>query len=342
MNFSNFFIDALSGSDSAQTLSSKKNASPAFMFSDIMKVCEEESSTSLVDKTALGTNQTGSEVFSSSDTVINLTPEELTAITQLLASLIQNSGDQQPTKSVYQIDEANITKQQFVIPESKLVDLLSDLVEKDNFPISSLAVPIQQTDIGKPITFTFKSGANKLTIALNPIKIDENYSSSVINNEYSFVNNLMVREGLLQKLPEETLVEPDTKTLGEEGENETTNSLETGLAKSDSDTLDIPKELFYKTEIIQIINTNPQINTSAEPGKDYNAVSEFNVNSTASQKYVTPETEGNLNSAIQANTKNELQIQEKQILEVNANQKNKKIDLTNLKMIQIFLILRVI
>jgi hypothetical protein len=254
MNFSNFFIDVLSGNEPSLSVGSQKSTSPAFLFSDIMKVCDAES----IGSTTSTSTESTKEIFSAADSVINIQQDDFEALCQLIASLINTSGNQQPTVTNYDVDEVKITKQQFIIPENKLVDLLGELIEKGNYPLGPFINQLQTSESNKPISLSFKSGSDKLTISFNPIKVDENYTNKIISDEYGFVNKLIVKEGLFINNPaEESSCEKEV-TVNEMGES-LEKQLETEDATRAKENIitDVPNQIFFRTEIVKIINTAP-------------------------------------------------------------------------------------
>ena len=252
MNFSNFFIEKLSETESSLALGSKKPATNPFLFQDIIKVFEQENAAQNTNALEAGKAEPTLEIFAPTENVIKVSPEKFSSLTQLIASLISQNAELQSTETKHKIENADITKLQFIIPEEKLVELTSKFVDKDSFPLIPLAETANAYEATKPITISYKSNSNKISITIHPIKVDENYTSKVINDEFSFVNKLMVNEGLLQNNP--FVVKDDSKLTKQDSplpegsivdENPETVSVEE--KKNDAD-----EKVFYKAEIIKI------------------------------------------------------------------------------------------
>lgn len=252
MNFSNFFIEKLTETESSLSLGSKKPAANPFLFQDIIKVCEQENAAQTGTALETGKTEQTLEIFAQTENVIKVSPEEFSSLTQLIASLISEDRELQPTETKHKIEDADITKLQFIVPEERLVELTSKFIDRTNFSLIPLAESTNASEITKPLTVSYKSGSNKLSITINPIKVDENYTSKVINDELSFVNKLMVNEGLLlnnsivvkddSKLAEQEIVLPEGSIVDE---NPETISFEE--KKNDAG-----EKVFYKAEIIKI------------------------------------------------------------------------------------------
>ncbi|MDP2038832.1 MAG: flagellar hook-length control protein FliK, partial [Ignavibacteria bacterium] len=252
MNFSNFFIEKLSETESSLALGSKKPATNPFLFQDIIKVFEQENAAQNANALEAGKAEPTLEIFAPTENVIKVSPEKFSSLTQLIASLISQNAELQSTETKHKIENADITKLQFIIPEEKLVELTSKFVDKDSFPLIPLAETANAYEATKPITISYKSNSNKISITIHPIKVDENYTSKVINDEFSFVNKLMVNEGLLQNNP--FVVKDDSKLTKQDSplpegsivdENPETVSVEE--KKNDAG-----GKVFYKAEIIKI------------------------------------------------------------------------------------------
>ncbi len=253
MNFSNFFIDMLSGNEPAISAGQKKAANPAFLFSDIMKVCEDETSNPLENITAKSLLADSKEIFSTSDNVIEVDPKEFEAISQLVSMIINQSSDQQPNVITHSVDDATITKQQFLITENKLVNLLSDLIEKGNSSLNPVISLLQSNESNKSISLSFKSGSNKLTVSFNPIKVDESYTNNVINDEFGFVNKLIVKEGFLNGSNGSQIIDHDADENSKPEKSLTTDE---DNKISDDASVVIPSQIFFRAEILKIVSEN--------------------------------------------------------------------------------------
>ncbi|MBI3124907.1 MAG: flagellar hook-length control protein FliK [Ignavibacteriales bacterium] len=252
MNFSNFFIEKLAETESSLTIGSKKPVTNPFLFQDIIKVCEQENAAQNVTVPEAGKTESTLEIFAPTENVIKVSPEEFTSLTQLIASLISQNTELQPTETKHKIEDADITKLQFIVPEEKLVELTSKFIDGTSFSLIPLKEINNSSEISKQLTVSYKSGPNKLSVTLNPIKVDENYTSKVINDEFSFVNKLIVNEGLLQNIPfssknDSELVEKDLSLFEESAVEETVESIPIEETKTE-----VNEKIFYKAEIIKI------------------------------------------------------------------------------------------
>ncbi|KAF0142401.1 MAG: hypothetical protein FD122_755 [Stygiobacter sp.] len=258
MNFSNFFIEKLAETESSLTIGSKKPVTNPFLFQDIIKVCEQENAAQNVTVLEAGKTESTLEIFAPTENVIKVSPEEFTSLTQLIASLISQNAELQPTETKHKIEDADITKLQFIVPEEKLVELTSKFIDGTSFSLIPLDEINNSSEISKQLTVSYKSGPNKLSVTLNPIKVDENYTSKVINDEFSFVNKLIVNEGLLQNIPfssknDSELVEKDLSLFEESVVEETVETIPIEETKTE-----VNEKVFYKAEIIKI--ETPQTN----------------------------------------------------------------------------------
>lgn len=252
MNFSNFFIEKLSETESSLTIGTKKPVTNPFLFQDIIKVCEHENAAQNVTVLEAGKTEPTLEIFAPTENVIKVSPEEFTSLTQLIASLISQDTELQPTETKHKIEDADITKLQFIVPEEKLVELTSKFIEGTSFSLIPLNEINNSSEISKQLTVSYKSGSNKLSVTLNPIKVDENYTSKVLTDEFSFVNKLIVNEGLLQNTPfssknESELVEKDLSLFEESAVEETVETIPIEETKTE-----VNEKVFYKAEIIKI------------------------------------------------------------------------------------------
>jgi flagellar hook-length control protein FliK len=214
MNFSNFIIEKLSERDSTFSYAAGKSASNPFLFSDIIKVCEKETTALSPGKSENGKTENSLEIFPQGENVINVSSSEFSDLTQLLSSLISLNGKLEPTKTGHKIDDTEIKKIQFVISEEELLELAESFIEKTGFSLIPLVETANPEEAIKPQTLTYKSGSNKLAITINRIKIDENYTNKIINDEFNFVNKLIVNEGLLPK--SQLMFKANTKAASQE------------------------------------------------------------------------------------------------------------------------------
>src|SRR3989339_1417818 len=263
MNFSNFFIEKLAETESSLTIGSKKSVTNPFLFQDIIKVCEQENAAQNVTVLEAGKTESTLEIFAPTENVIKVSPEEFTSLTQLIASLISQNAELQPTETKHKIEDADITKLQFILPEEKLVELTSKFIDGTSFSLIPLNEINNSSEISKQLTVSYKSGSNKLSVTLNPIKVDENYTSKVLTDEFSFVNKLIVNEGLLQNIPfssknDSELVEKDLSLFEESAVEETVETIPIEETKTE-----VNEKVFYKAEIIKIETpqTNAQLNS---------------------------------------------------------------------------------
>lgn len=252
MNFSNFIIDKLTDTDPKLAIGTKKAGSNAFLFSDIIKVCEQENSPLATSELDTSKVDSGLEIYASSENVIKVSSEEFESIGQFINSLISQNGEINVSGTHHKVDNALIEKLQFVIPEDKLIELSGDFIDKSSFSLIPLTSTTELSEFTKPLTISYKNGSNKLSITISPIKVDENSTSRIINDEFSFVNNLIVNEGLLPNAP---VILSETKTNNEE-EAEISES---SLIEENPEYFDLDKassepaaKIFYKAEIIKI------------------------------------------------------------------------------------------
>ena len=252
MNFSNFFIEKLTETDSSLALGSKKPATNPFLFQDIIKVCEQENAVQNAAVLEAGKTEPALEIFAPTEHVIKVSPEEFTSLTHLITSLISQNAELQPTETKHKIEDANITKLQFIVYEEKLVELASQFIDGTSFSLIPLTEINNSSEISKQLTVSYKSGSNKLSVTVNPIKVDENYTSKVINDEFSFVNKLIVNEGLLQNVPfslknDAEPVEEELSLIEDHAAEETVETVSIEEIKAGAS-----EKVFYKAEIIKI------------------------------------------------------------------------------------------
>ncbi|MFA7418957.1 MAG: flagellar hook-length control protein FliK [Melioribacteraceae bacterium] len=252
MNFSNFIIDKLTDTEPKLAIGNKKAGSNAFLFSDIIKICEQENSPLATSELDASKVDSGLEIYASSENVIKVSSEEFESIGQFINSLISQNGEINVSGTHHKVDNALIEKLQFVIPEDKLIELSGDFIDKSSFSLIPLTNTNDLSEFTKPLTISYKNGSNKLSITISPIKVDENSTSRIINNEFSFVNNLIVNEGLMPNAP---VIVSEIKTDSEEE----ADSSENALIEESPEYFDIDKtngepaaKIFYKAEIIKI------------------------------------------------------------------------------------------
>ena len=159
MNFSNFFIEKLAETESSLTIGSKKPVTNPFLFQDIIKVCEQENAAQNVTVLEAGKTESTLEIFAPTENVIKVSPEEFTSLTQLIASLISQNAELQPTETKHKIEDADITKLQFIVPEEKLVELTSKFIDGTSFSLIPLNEINNSSEISKQLTVSYKSGS---------------------------------------------------------------------------------------------------------------------------------------------------------------------------------------
>lgn len=247
MNFSNFIIDKLTDADSAYSLGSKKNAANPFLFSDIIKVCEQENENQISGSLDTAVNEESQEMFSVSENVVNLEGQDFFGLVQQITDLIKGNAQIQPTETSHKVENADISKFQFVVSEEELVELAGDFIEKTGYsliPISNLS---ESNSGGKPLTITYKSGVNKLSIAISQIKVDENSTNKAIQDDFNFVNKLLVDERLIQSISAS-----NSKSIAANDKSDDEQKIVSEPITEDEDIDHSLAKLFYKAEIIKI------------------------------------------------------------------------------------------
>ncbi len=244
MNFSNFMIDKLTETGSLLTMGNQKSSSNPFLFSDIIKVCEQENETSLTQVSDLSNLDQTKEVFSASENVVNIKENDFANLAKQMSELFNADPEIEPSETNHKVENANITKLQFVVSEEKLVELASDFEEKTGYsiiPISNLSEAVYNA---KQFTVSYKNELNKISIAISQIQVDETYTNKVIEDDYNFVNKLLFNEGFInnqafKKIDSSTTKADDIIVLADTSDEEMVSDTSSN-------------KVFYKAEIIKI------------------------------------------------------------------------------------------
>lgn len=244
MNFSNFMIDKLTETGSLLTMGNQKSSSNPFLFSDIIKVCEQENEASFTQVSDLSNLDQTKEVFSASENVVNIKENDFANLAKQMSELFNADPEIEPSETNHKVENANITKLQFVVSEEKLIELASDFEEKTGYsiiPISNLSEAVFNA---KQFTVSYKNELNKISIAISQIQVDETYTNKVIEDDYNFVNKLLFNEGFInnqsfKKIDSSTTKADDIIVLANTSDEEMVSDTSSN-------------KVFYKAEIIKI------------------------------------------------------------------------------------------
>jgi len=281
MNFSNFIIDKLTETDSSFSVNGKKTSSNPFLFADIIKVCEQENA--VPKNVFLGSAflEQSQEIFSSNDSIVTVSEQDFASLLSQLSSIINSEKDIQPTQTNHKVEEADITKFQFVLTEDKLLELADNFEEQTGRSILPLTNTHKTSINEKELTVAFKQGSNKISISVSPIRTDENYTNKVIENEHNFVSKLLVDERLI------------SHSSFEEGDKITNQNIEANVnafIETEKENY-LPEKIFYKAEIIKIESSLKTVGSLYNHYSQNNLISHetertpVNSNSDESKKY---------------------------------------------------------
>ncbi|MEW6652370.1 MAG: flagellar hook-length control protein FliK [Bacteroidota bacterium] len=250
MNFSNFIIEKLTETDASSGLGNKKTTSNPFLFADIIKICEQENEAKQSGVVVSGTSSFTQEVFSANDNIVNLNEQDFLNLTKQISDLFSSGQDLQPTKINHKVDSADITKLQFVISDNKLAVLAENFMDKTGYSLFPLNNLSESSSYLQPLSVSYKNGANKISITLSPILVDENSTSKAIQDDFNFVNKLLVAEGLINN----TAYFTSEKAAKAKNNSEKEAGLDVNSVSvvDDEANFKLSDKVFYKAEIIKI------------------------------------------------------------------------------------------
>ena len=138
MNFNTFFLDKLSSGSQSPTSSSGKTSPSSYLFSDIMKVVEQENGTNLISQPdSVNPISNTIEGLPFSVNVIEYNDIKLKALSDFIKSFIANS--QEPTnisELKHDLQPVVISKKQFMLSSGGMEDFIKGLVESININFS--------------------------------------------------------------------------------------------------------------------------------------------------------------------------------------------------------------
>ncbi|MCX7875649.1 MAG: flagellar hook-length control protein FliK [Melioribacteraceae bacterium] len=149
-------------------INGKKSIDANFFFSDLIKVFEDQNQ-NLNDLQSISINPTN-EVFSSQEKVFNLSSEEFAFVSSLINSIISNDKKLDVEENKFKLDNAEISKQHFVVNENKIISLINSFLTANGSKTNDFVK--NKIEEQKPIFLTFKNDLNKISININPINID--------------------------------------------------------------------------------------------------------------------------------------------------------------------------
>ncbi|KAF0151644.1 MAG: hypothetical protein FD143_1777 [Ignavibacteria bacterium] len=249
MNFSNFIIEKLTETDSSLGLVNKKTASNPFLFADIIKVYEQENENKQNSVLGFSNSNQTQELFSANDTVVVLSEQDFLNLQQQVSELFSADDEIQLTETNHNVDNAEITKLQFVLHEEKLFKLAGDFLEKTGCSLIPFTDLSGLSSKSQPFSLSYKSGVNKISVAITPILVDETSTNKAIQDDFNFVNKLLADEGLMNN--------PGyfTHDIASSDQNKSAQELD---LNGSSDLVDdeanskLSDKVFYKAEIIKI------------------------------------------------------------------------------------------
>ncbi len=262
MNFSAFFIDKLSQTDRSSSAGSKKNTHASYMFSDIIKICEEESAISSAGIHS-DSELLSDEAFPALGNVVQVTPQEFNALSKFILDFVQDTIHQiNLTESTLKYTPALINKKQFVLSQERLQNFLGGFVEqievnKELFFINGSqklfggltngAVDLKENVVASIVDHLKQNNSLNLTVSATPDRLNLNISliSEKDEKQAAGVNNEFTPHQLLKKI----------------------QNKENVLAKSDNGQDEIVVKLnvdFSSTEEIAAANKSAYANNSEE------------------------------------------------------------------------------
>jgi len=247
MNFSTFFIDKLSGTSPELSMGTKRPLIGSYMFSDIIKVYEDETS----KKTVLQSNSEinpKDETLPPTDNVIQVSADDLSELFQFINSFITSNPEMQSTESNYKIDSTEISKKQFVVDGEQLTQFINGLVNKISNNSEIISNNEQNDFYGKELSIVFKTDPGKITLNITPLKKVDTENPVVIDKMLGSLQSLISadkRDGNIAAINNLSKLFPSDETNGNDV-NKNTEEIENVEDQ-------LKQKLFYKAEVIQIL-----------------------------------------------------------------------------------------
>lgn len=247
MNISAFFIDKLSGLNTALPSGTKKPLTDSYMFSDIIKVYEDEFN-EMTDEQNNSELNSIEEALPLTENTIQVSSDDLNNIFQFINSFISASTGLQSLESNRKIDFTEINKKQFVVDENQLALFFNGLINKLSTDSELVSNKEQNNFYGKDFSVTFKTDTGKITLNITPLKKVDTENPVVIDKMLGSLQSLISadkRDENIAAINNLSKLFPSDETNGNDV-NKNTEEIENVEDQ-------LKQKLFYKTEVIQIL-----------------------------------------------------------------------------------------
>lgn len=171
MNFNTFFLDKLSAGSQSLTSSSGKTSPSSYLFSDIMKVYEQENGTNLKSQSdSVNPNSNIIEGSPFSVNVIECNDVKLKTLSDFIKSFIANS--QEPiniSELKHDLQPVVISKKQFLLSANGMEDFIKGLVESIDLNMSddlkaAVTLNIENSEELKKLSTEIKSDEKEIPL----------------------------------------------------------------------------------------------------------------------------------------------------------------------------------
>lgn len=193
MNFNTFFLDKLSSGDQSPILNSKKTSPSPYLFSDIIKVYEQETAPILNSENgSINLTPLNQGTFSLSENMIESDNLKLQTLSKFIENFIANS--QQPVNSSeikHDLKQIIISKKQFILSSQGLEDFINGLVQSlelnTNVDLkNTIAQKIENEETIGPLKIDIKNTENQ-----NPVLEEETFKEEKIDNTLQNIETMV-------------------------------------------------------------------------------------------------------------------------------------------------------
>jgi hypothetical protein len=300
MNFNAFFLDKLNETNNLLELNTNKFNPNSYLFSNIIKVEEANSSQSLINQT---NNQdlTESEGTTPTENVIHVSEKEITQLSDFITQFISSANNQAKLTEIIQNPSSiEFNKNKITLNEDGLNSLLEGIVQKISTQsqiytkdINANSTVINDAKNIKNVTqslLNLLNQANTLNLSFktNSQKISINIVSdeqNAVNTDINFTKNVNELVNSVQtpniSIPNTNVNAPADKTTNTDtikSENKNSNKIVNNIPVDNSSTS------IYSAEITQIFS--PTDNNTAYYTSNDNFTNQFALGDSSTNKFI--------------------------------------------------------